>query len=243
MGSKLGEDLLGRSDDEEDAPAVPPRAQAFLHGLGARTGVSFPPLCLAVLNTATYRTDNRLALRLDWPRIPLPASAERLAGVGGVGRRVAALLDPENAGRGGRGRFRTRRCAGSAWWRRSAARRRTWRWRRAGGYAVWQTASPCPAAANARPRPWTDDERAAAGRRRGGARPGRGRGAAPPGRDGAGRAPERLRTYWRCVPERVWRFTIGGYQVVKKWAQLPRAGACSGARPLTAEEAALCRPC
>jgi hypothetical protein len=24
-------------------------------------------------------------------------------------------------------------------------------------------------------------------------------------------------TYWACVPERVWRFTIGGYQVVKKW--------------------------
>jgi hypothetical protein len=25
------------------------------------------------------------------------------------------------------------------------------------------------------------------------------------------------RTYWRCVPSRVWSYTIGGYQVVKKW--------------------------
>ena len=23
--------------------------------------------------------------------------------------------------------------------------------------------------------------------------------------------------YWRCVPASVWRYTIGGYQVIKKW--------------------------
>ena len=23
--------------------------------------------------------------------------------------------------------------------------------------------------------------------------------------------------YWRCVPARVWKYTIGGYQVMKKW--------------------------
>ena len=25
------------------------------------------------------------------------------------------------------------------------------------------------------------------------------------------------RVYWRCVPARVWSYTIGGYQVIKKW--------------------------
>ena len=25
------------------------------------------------------------------------------------------------------------------------------------------------------------------------------------------------RAYWRCVPARVWKYTIGGYQVMKKW--------------------------
>jgi hypothetical protein len=25
------------------------------------------------------------------------------------------------------------------------------------------------------------------------------------------------RAYWRCVPSRVWAYTIGGYQVIKKW--------------------------
>ena len=23
--------------------------------------------------------------------------------------------------------------------------------------------------------------------------------------------------YWRCIPARVWSYTIGGYQVMKKW--------------------------
>jgi hypothetical protein len=25
------------------------------------------------------------------------------------------------------------------------------------------------------------------------------------------------RAYWRCMPKRVWTYTIGGYQVMKKW--------------------------
>jgi len=25
------------------------------------------------------------------------------------------------------------------------------------------------------------------------------------------------KAYWRCVPSAVWRYTIGGYQVIKKW--------------------------
>ncbi|MBF4509336.1 MAG: hypothetical protein ISP10_02480 [Aeromicrobium sp.] len=25
------------------------------------------------------------------------------------------------------------------------------------------------------------------------------------------------KAYWRCVPVNVWRYTIGGYQVIKKW--------------------------
>jgi hypothetical protein len=43
------------------------------------------------------------------------------------------------------------------------------------------------------------------------------------------------RAYWRCVPARVWHYTIGGYQVMKKWLsyrERPLLG-----RDLTAEEA------
>ena len=43
--------------------------------------------------------------------------------------------------------------------------------------------------------------------------------------------------YWRCVPARVWTYTIGGYQVMKKWLsyrERPLLG-----RDLKVEEAAL----
>ena len=41
--------------------------------------------------------------------------------------------------------------------------------------------------------------------------------------------------YWRCVPKRVWTYTIGGYQVMKKWLsyrERPLLG-----RDLTVDEA------
>ena len=39
---------------------------------------------------------------------------------------------------------------------------------------------------------------------------------------------------WQNVPERVWKYTIGGYQVVKKWLSY-RERALLG-RPLSADE-------
>jgi hypothetical protein len=43
------------------------------------------------------------------------------------------------------------------------------------------------------------------------------------------------RAHWCCVPSRVWGYTIGGYQVIKKWLsyrERPLLG-----RDLTADEA------
>jgi hypothetical protein len=31
--------------------------------------------------------------------------------------------------------------------------------------------------------------------------------------------------HWRCVPARVWKYTIGGYQVMKKWLSCCRIAA------------------
>ena len=39
---------------------------------------------------------------------------------------------------------------------------------------------------------------------------------------------------WRNVPERVWRYTIGGYQVIKKWLSYRDYGLLG--RPLTLDE-------
>lgn len=41
--------------------------------------------------------------------------------------------------------------------------------------------------------------------------------------------------YWRNVPERVWGYTLGGYQVVKKWLSYREAEVLG--RALTADEA------
>jgi hypothetical protein len=47
------------------------------------------------------------------------------------------------------------------------------------------------------------------------------------------------RAYWRNVPKRVWEYTMGGYQVLKKWLSY-REREILG-RPLTLDEARLFR--
>ena len=43
------------------------------------------------------------------------------------------------------------------------------------------------------------------------------------------------RAYWRCVPTRVWSYTIGGYQVMKKWLSYRERAVLD--RDLTPDEA------
>jgi len=52
---------------------------------------------LAAMHTPAYRTENAGALLGDWPRIPLPGTAELLAHSAGLGRRLAELLDAESS--------------------------------------------------------------------------------------------------------------------------------------------------
>jgi len=186
----------------------------------------------ALTSAPSYADENADALRLDWPRIPLPATAARLAASAVLGRRVAALLDPETPAEGVetgphpavRGLGVVRAAEGMA---ADLAVRARW------GYAG-QNGVTMPGRGDARPRAWTNDERAAVTA-----------GAAELGRDGAqaiallGETVVDVHlnpsTYWSCVPERVWRYTIGGYQVLKKWLSY-REFELLG-RPLTIEEA------
>ena len=50
---------------------------------------------VAVLHAPEYRKENAGALRQDWPRIPLPDSKEALLASAALGRQIAALLDAE----------------------------------------------------------------------------------------------------------------------------------------------------
>jgi len=52
---------------------------------------------LATMHSPQYRTDNAGALLGDWPRIPLPATAELLTHSAALGRCLAELLDAESS--------------------------------------------------------------------------------------------------------------------------------------------------
>jgi hypothetical protein len=52
---------------------------------------------LAVMHSPQYRTQNSGALLGDWPRIPIPATAEFLGHSAALGRRLVELLDLESS--------------------------------------------------------------------------------------------------------------------------------------------------
>jgi hypothetical protein len=91
---KYVERLIGGTDSEERSRAplfVPTEAKNL------RADYTDPFFhALAIMHTPQYRTENSGALLGDWPRIPLPATAELLTHSATLGRRLAELLDPES---------------------------------------------------------------------------------------------------------------------------------------------------
>ncbi len=214
-------------------------ARRYLEGLGLAPAERASAEALffhlfAVMHADAYEADNADALREGWPRIPLPASAARLAASAALGRRVAALLDSATAVDGvtaGEVRPELRAVA--------ALRKATppgedddFRVRARWGYRQ-KSGAVFPGPGEARPRAYTEAERAAI--LAGGAALG-----LSAERTlallGAGCVDVYLNetAWWACVPEGVWRYTIGGYQVLKKWLSY-REHELLG-RPLKTEE-------
>ena len=83
-------------------PNLSPAAQSYLERLGAGVEDLFHH-ALAVLHDPSYREANAGALRMEWPRIPLPGwpdgsedgAADELAASAARGRKLAALLDSD----------------------------------------------------------------------------------------------------------------------------------------------------
>ena len=159
-------------------------------------------LGLKVLRKLFYELAEPGQLRQDWPRIPMPATRDRLEASATLGRRVAALLDTEapvpgvTAGQVGKeliligvpsvvsGEFDAKLAAG---------------WGHAGKGGITM-----PGRGRISPREYAETEAACATR------------LAQLG----GRTCDvwlNDTTYWQNIPERVWEFHIGGYQVIKKW--------------------------
>ena len=91
---------------EQRRPNLSAKAQAYLDRLGLGVEDLFHH-ALAVLHDPAYREANAGALRMEWPRIPLPGwangdsdtdvgdAADELCTSAARGRELAALLDPE----------------------------------------------------------------------------------------------------------------------------------------------------
>ena len=87
---------------EQRRPNLSANAQAYLDRLGLGVEDLFHH-ALAVLHDPAYREANAGALRMEWPRIPLPGwpdgdqegAADELRASAERGRGLAALLDPE----------------------------------------------------------------------------------------------------------------------------------------------------
>lgn len=76
-------------------PNVSKSVLGFLAKRGLSPEVVFHHIA-AVLHSPRYRSENAGALRMDWPRIPLPHGQEELRTSASLGEIVASLLDPES---------------------------------------------------------------------------------------------------------------------------------------------------
>jgi hypothetical protein len=192
---------------------------------------------LAVGYAPIYLTENADGIRQDWPRVPLPDTAEALKNSARLGRQVAALLDPENPVPGvTAGAVRPEmkvlavitREGGGALNPDAGDLALTVGWGHGGKGGITM-----PGKGKAVKREYTPEELAAI------------REGAPALGLSPEQALERLGestydiylnevAYWRNIPEKVWHYYIGGYQVIKKWLsyrEQPLLG-----RPLTPDE-------
>jgi hypothetical protein len=193
---------------------VSPEGRTYLSRLGignldadAESAALIWMHALAMGYSPAYLTENADGIRQDWPRIPLPDSKELLLASAALGRKVAVLLDKEAP-------FDVGAPLGVPWV----------------GQAPPLQRIAVPTRVDGKPLDETNDLAVTVGW----GHAGKG-GVTMPGK---GRLIERDYTleerdkmlgdrtcdvylndvaYWKDIPLRVWEYTIGGYQVIKKW--------------------------
>ena len=222
---RVGAGAVGRIFDEpgKDArPNVSAEASAYLASRG-ESGEELFYHTVATTYSPRYRRENSGALRQDWPRIPLPDSKDALFASAELGKQIAALLDTESAVPGvTAGEIReelrviavpSREGGGNLDPERDLAV--TAGWGHAGKGEVTM-----PGKGKAVERPVTAEEAKAV--------------ASHAHSQGTFDIYLNDVAYWKNVPKGVWEYTIGGYQVMKKWLSY-REEALLG-RPLKREE-------
>jgi len=210
---------------------------------------------LAIGYTPTYLAENADGIRGDWPRIPLPATKDALLHSAELGRKIAALLDTEQSVPGVtagtiddplKSIAVVSHATGGALQPIDLAVTAGWGHAGKGGVTM-------PGKGKIVERDYTPEERKAI--ERAAATVGAG---LVPARDDSqltasgGDKPRPYNpfdllgattydvylnpvAYWKNIPVRVWEYTIGGYQVIKKWLSYRELELLD--RPLTPEEA------
>ena len=224
----LRDDGLGNDRDGiQRSPNLSAAAQRYLKHLNASVEDLFHHI-LAVLHDPTYREANAGALRMDWPRIPLPGwptpgsvgilpasdAAKALAQSAARGRQLAALLDPDTPVPGVTTGTLRPDIATIAVPATMDGRNMdgddfalTVGW---GHYGTGEAVMP--GQGRVVERDYTADERTAL----------------EDTIDARGQTTFDIylngNAYWRNVPAAVWRYKLGGYQVLKKWLSYRERG-------------------
>ena len=227
----LRDDRIGNDGDSARHANLSGTAQRYLGTLGMGAEDLFHHV-LASLHDTAYREANAGALRMEWPRIPVPGwadgkadgAAEALAESAARGRELARLLDPDTPVAGVTQGTLPTEVATIAVPTTVEGRNMTGRdfavaagWGRLG-----RDEAVMPGRGRIVEREYTPDERTALG--------------------------EVITTlgvrtvdvylnghaYWRNIPAGVWTYALGGYQVLKKWLSYHERSILG--RPLRTEE-------
>ena len=187
------------TDGAQRRPNLSPAAQRYLDRLELGVEDLFHHV-LAVLHDPAYREANAGALRMEWPRIPLPGWPD--GDSPGAAAELAAIAVPATTA----GRNMAEDDFGLT-----------------AGWGHFGTgAAVMPGQGRTVERLCNADERAALGD------------AAATLGDSTFDVYLNSSAYWRNVPNAVWNYTLGGYQVLKKWLSYRASGVLD--RPLLPEE-------
>ncbi len=243
--SASGKHFLEQMEERSSLPIanLSPAARNYLSSLGvtnqdadSHTAGLIWMHALAVGYSPAYLSENADGVRKDWPRIPLPNTKPLLEASAELGEKIAALLDTEKPVSGvtappirteiqniavitreGGGQLQPKELAVSVGW----------------GHAG-QNGVVMPGKGKVVERDYTAEEKQSIVN----------------GAEKQGIPSEKAfkllgeRTfdiylnevaYWKNIPARVWKYTIGGYQVIKKWLSYREADLLD--RPLTPDEA------
>jgi len=200
---------------EGTKPNLSGRALQYVRQLGLADSNSASGLVwmhvLATGYSLRYLADNGNGIAGDWPRVPIPSTEAVLRDSARLGVRIARLLNPDVVPEAGmlRAVAVLSSSVGSTLTDTDLGVTAQWGLRQRAGVVT-------PSKGKLTERDYTADERAAIAAHA----------------ESLGMSVDQAIAllgqtcfdvylndvaYWRCVPANVWRYTIGGYQVIKKW--------------------------